>query len=117
MRSFELEKLKFEREQMRLNLDKAIDELDLALVKELLAALLLDPLELKELQSKTSQLPNLYKKDPIQYAKAKKLAEEINLQVGETRHDKSHEQQDFLSTHLLHTLSSKELDSGVDEIR
>jgi|688.fasta_scaffold294493_2 hypothetical protein len=117
MESFELARLKFEREQARLHLDKAIDQLDLRRVKEYLIQLSLDPLELKELQSRTSQLPNLYKKDPVQYAKAKKIADEINLQVGGTRQDKSNEQQDFLSTTLLHTLSSKELDSGIDEIR
>ena len=117
MRSFELEKLKFEREQLKLALDKAVDELDISKVKKLIKTLSMDPLELKELQSKTSQLPNLHKKDPQKYVLAKKLADMVNLKVNETRHDKSLEQQDFLSTTLLHAASSQDLDSGADDIR
>ena len=117
MKHFELEKLKFEREQLKLALDKAADALDLSEVEDILQRLDADPLELKELQSKTSQLPHLYKKEPKKYAAAKKLADAINEKVTGTRQDKSHEQQDFLSINLLHKLSPKELDTDIDDVR
>jgi DNA repair ATPase RecN len=120
MRNFELEKLKFEREQLKLALEKAIDELNRPEIKKIISTLKMDPAELKELQSKTSQLPNLYKKDPDKYATAKALAEEINQRVSETRHDKSDEQQGFLSVPLVHTIPGvlgKDLNSDIDEVR
>jgi hypothetical protein len=104
MRNFELEKLKFEREQLKLALDKAVDALNQKEVERIVDQLKMDPLELKELQSKTSQLPNLYKKDAIKHPLAKALADRINDRVSETRHDKSDEQQDFLSATLIHTI-------------
>ncbi len=117
MKNFELEKLKFEREQLKLALDKAVDELSLNEVKVLVKKLAMDPLELRDLQAKTSQLPNLHRKEADKYKKAKILADYINQQVSETRHDKSQEQQDFLSTDLLHHGPSKNLNSETDDAR
>jgi hypothetical protein len=117
MRNFELEKLKFEREQLKLALDKAVEDLNCPEVIRIVDKLEMDPSELKELQSKTSQMPNLYKKDSEKFPLAKALADQINLRVSETRHDKSEDQQDFLSVSLIHTIPGKDLNSDIDEIR
>jgi hypothetical protein len=117
MRNFELEKLKFEREQLKLALDKAVNDLDQHEVLRIVDQLGMDPLELKDLQSKTSQMPNLYKKNPEKYPIAKKLADAINQKVSEARHDKSEDQQDFLSAALIHTIPGTDLNSDIDEIR
>jgi hypothetical protein len=117
MKNFDLERLRFEREQRLLALDKAVEQLDVKTVERLVDELEMEPIDLKELQSKTSQLPNLFKGDPQKHAAAKKLADAINARVSESRVDKSHEQQDFLSVSLIHKLPKKGKNSDLDEIR
>lgn len=104
-RNFELEKMRYEREQMKIALDKASGELNLKVVKKLVEALALEPADIKELQSKTSQLPNLYKDDTGKHAEAKALADYVNKLVAETKADKTDSQNSFLTSRLTDSKS------------
>lgn len=100
-RSFEAEKIKFEREQLRKELNLAIDELKLDEVKVILEKLSLEPTELREVQAKTSQLPNLYKNDPTEFKKAKDLASYVSDLVAHSKHDLTDKQNEFLTSKLV----------------